>query len=346
MKQEPKRWLELGEADERLRSLMQVGASDVAPPAVLARTARRLSSHLGVTVDSAPHTPAERCASDARPPAAPAATDAAPGFAAFVLKSAAVGLLLAAGWLVAGRSAQRPSVASPALPARVEQRASPAPSSEASPRDVPELLHATSARGVAQATSSQPGANAREPTPAPKRTLPKRRRDANSEPSARAPAVTSPNAREARAEPEREPITSLPEAIEAEAPDLARAAAAPTDDGAYVWKSTIVEGKRLPMARTPPSPPDTRLEELRALEQAQRELRHHPSRALAALRVHATRYPASWLEQEREVLVIRALHVLRDGERARAALRAFKARYPESAHIDELAQAQRELDAP
>lgn len=76
-------------------------------------------------------------------------------------------------------------------------------------------------------------------------------------------------------------------------------------------------------ARAPSSPPEPALDpslEIRWLEQARSQLSTSPADALATLRAHLQRFPASRLAHEREVLFIEALDRL--GQRAEAQTRA------------------------
>jgi hypothetical protein len=76
--------------------------------------------------------------------------------------------------------------------------------------------------------------------------------------------------------------------------------------------------------------------EIQLLHRAQDALGSAPSRALDLLSLHAARFPAAALGQEREVLAIDALVRLgRIGE-ARARAAAFAARFPTSAHLHRL----------
>jgi hypothetical protein len=91
------------------------------------------------------------------------------------------------------------------------------------------------------------------------------------------------------------------------------------------------------------APMETRLLEAKLLEQARKELAARPDHALALLRDHATQFPASWLEEERAALSIRALAATGQRTEARAELTQFEARFPGSLHTQRL---ERALTAP
>ena len=60
--------------------------------------------------------------------------------------------------------------------------------------------------------------------------------------------------------------------------------------------------------------------------------------ALALLREHDGRFPQSWLEDEREAMLIRALVSTGQSAAARARLVDFEARFPGSVHAQRLEQ--------
>ncbi|MEY4507883.1 MAG: hypothetical protein RLZZ450_5 [Pseudomonadota bacterium] len=94
------------------------------------------------------------------------------------------------------------------------------------------------------------------------------------------------------------------------------------------------------LASVPGVPPnETRLLEARLLEQARKELSARPDHALVLLRDHATQFPASWLEEERAALLIRALVGTGQRLEARTELTKFEARFPGSLHTQRLEHA-------
>jgi hypothetical protein len=134
----------------------------------------------------------------------------------------------------------------------------------------------------------------------------------------------------ATAKDEAPPVVSLDGAPAPALPERAELAAAPRRSRARTQARTSG-----PSAR----PVDARLEEARLLEQARRELSMQPDHALALLREHAAKFPASWLEEERAAMLVRALAQLGQNEAARAALARFRARFPQSVHTPRLEHA-------
>jgi len=93
-------------------------------------------------------------------------------------------------------------------------------------------------------------------------------------------------------------------------------------------------------------PIDARLAEARLLEQARRELAAQPGRALVLLREHAAQFPESWLEEEREAMLIRALAQTGQGAAASQQLAHFRTRFPHSVHTRLLDHALEQALAP
>jgi hypothetical protein len=150
---------------------------------------------------------------------------------------------------------------------------------------------------------------------------------------------------------------TLPDAAHAAPAALDQGPGAPTDRSSTVapppdpaaHPATEHESERRPRAqRARASAPrlaseasaksETRLMEAKLLEQARRELSSRPNHALALLREHVTQFPASWLEEERTALLIRALAETGQRAEARALLTQFQAQFPGSLHTARLAQ--------
>lgn len=153
-------------------------------------------------------------------------------------------------------------------------------------------------------------------------------------------------ARQRSLPPDTEPLAPAPLAPEASATPEAAADGAVS---AAVTPAVETEGagqtKRLRrLSRERPEKPsaqpvDTRLLEARLLEQARKALSARPDHALALLHDHETQFPASWLEEERAALVIRALVATGRRPEARTRLTSFEARFPGSLHTERLARA-------
>jgi hypothetical protein len=127
---------------------------------------------------------------------------------------------------------------------------------------------------------------------------------------------------------------------------------APLSPPAAVPPPTVAASRTGSAVASPPKPPSrvgsvssADIEaEAAVLERARLSLRAGDSAAaLAAVQLHARRFPNGVLNEEREVLWIRAL--LRSGERAQGQRRAaaFVHRYPDSVHADSVARALREI---
>lgn len=82
---------------------------------------------------------------------------------------------------------------------------------------------------------------------------------------------------------------------------------------------------------TPPKPVDTIDEELALLQSAMTAT--SPEESLALVEQHVARFPKSTLEQEREVLAIKALVTLTRTDDARTRAAKFRERWPTSPHL-------------
>jgi hypothetical protein len=316
MSHDPERWLEGGSDDAQLRSWMQLGADELAPRDVLSRVAAAATQAEDGVVDVAPGvrgalTTSRRLVSPLH------------GLGA---------LLLLAG--VAYVVWPAPAAQSPAPTRQVA--AAPAvgfaPSSSSTPDRVP-------SSSLAQSDSAP--ASPHEAGP-PLRTI--RPRAGESEPSFARTRRATPK----RPEPTRaasaaasdaaaRPVASTP----ADLPPVPGAAHAQTDARAQTAAAsspTAAERSARPHLHATQRRVDqgTQREQLIQLESAQRLLREQPAQALTLMQEHARTYPASWLAEERDALIVRALLALHRTTQARAALERFAARYPESPQLRQL----------
>jgi hypothetical protein len=75
-------------------------------------------------------------------------------------------------------------------------------------------------------------------------------------------------------------------------------------------------------------------DELRLLARARRALAHDPRLALSLAREHERRFPASAMDQERDVIAVAALADLGDGAEARQRAERFAREHPGSAYLE------------
>jgi hypothetical protein len=144
-------------------------------------------------------------------------------------------------------------------------------------------------------------------------------------------------------------LTKAPgEASSAPAPKIALTAqpAAELPSGVDLPARSPIAAANPHSAAMPSAGPAPKLEsELSLLKRAQAQIATTPAEALVLTELHALRFPAGALEQEREVIAIDAL--VRLGRSAEAAQRAarFQVQYPGSAHARRLT-AQFEAKSP
>jgi hypothetical protein len=91
-----------------------------------------------------------------------------------------------------------------------------------------------------------------------------------------------------------------------------------------------------PSAAEPPAPTRSRGGEMDLLARAVASLASDPAKALAIAGDLERAYPDGMLQQERDVIAIKALVKLGDVERARSRLDQFRSRYPTSIHAAQL----------
>lgn len=106
-----------------------------------------------------------------------------------------------------------------------------------------------------------------------------------------------------------------------------------------------VELAPVPIVTPPPNEPSTKLAttessdaepsetEVSYLRRSRNALHSDPARALSIANGHTSRYPHGSLDQERELIAIDALVRLGQRDQARARADAFRAHYPNSAHL-------------
>lgn len=85
-------------------------------------------------------------------------------------------------------------------------------------------------------------------------------------------------------------------------------------------------------------------DELALLERARRDLAARPRVALRRLRQHQRAFPESLFAEERDAMHVQALAQLGLGEQARVRARAFRRRFPSSAHTRRVELALESLD--
>jgi TolA-binding protein len=329
MNEEPRRWLDGGTDDARLRAFMQAGSEELAPAEVLAR---------GVV--ASPRVQAQAAARAALEPGAPASSALKwlAALAVLALVTYVVLVLLARGSARFDRSearprssvgapqqqlsVQRPATSSPAARSRVSNEQTPivAPAARPARGDV-----ASSRSAALQTKRQEPAAQQRSPRTRVS-ALKTGEQPTQREPQAKAPEALAPSA--ASAQP-----AALEGAVHAAQAETSRAA--PPSDA--VGRPDI-RGNQVQPAL------GTEQEELRQLEAAQRALNEDPARALALMQRHTKAYPRSWLAEERDALLFRTYLALRDAAHAHAALAQFKQRYPESPQLRQLERALHESD--
>jgi hypothetical protein len=299
MNDEPKRWLDGGTDDPKLRAFMQIGGEELAPPEVLAR----------VVLPAPPVS------------AAPAALE--PHTGALVAFKWIAGLLLLAAASYFFLRSQATSHAAVVVPkpshaAPAHRLAAPSALARAAPHEAPSVATSTTTDSLEPATpqSSQRtraslATNSERPLPA------KLRRPVQVEP---APAAASA------------PPASPADTVQAR---TAEAAPAATAEGSTATQSGSVSRPNIHASELQRAV-GTEQKELQQLEAARRVLATDPTRALALMKRHAQDYPRSWLAEERDALVVRTYLALHDAAHAHAALAQFKQRYPESPQLRQL----------
>jgi hypothetical protein len=333
---DPPRLLECQPRDERLHTLLAAGAQDVAPPDVLARSARRLSAALGVQLVPPAHPlPQAESTSSSGAGSAPPLTSASMGTASGtgttaaaaggakaiglpigLLKSAFV-LALAGGvsvaaWRSASYGAAAPSSAShapddtqPARPSVMAAAAAPRSAARHGTGSTPAFADIPTQPVLPRSVDSAPARRMNNAIPAGHPPTPR-------------PGASQFAAARGRT---RGPASGALQASGAPLSVASRAATAPettaASDGA---------------ARA-------RVQELRAVDAAHAALARDPKLALRRLRDLARAFPNGWLGEERAVLEVEAL--LRLGQRAAAdaAFTSLCARYPRSPTIARLQRA-------
>jgi len=154
------------------------------------------------------------------------------------------------------------------------------------------------------------------------RAIPERRdtaRNAASHPAETAESIAP--AQPAQPGQDTAPPSGAPVTARASVGTSAHPSDAPSDD----------HGTTAPAAAPDPGPTEGAL-----LLRARQELASDPSGALTLTQEHARRFPSGGLVQEREVLAIEALARLGRSSDARHRLDAFRARFPQSPHIERL----------